>query len=69
MKETISKLSNERLEAEIANQYYRAYEEGIKVVEKEGSLLSMLWAEWEERYHDGRINDEDYWTGNEVDFD
>lgn len=63
MKTTIEGLSSERLEQEIANIYYTAHRDtpGKKVVEAEGSLLNLLWNEFEERMEAGAITpDTDY---------
>lgn len=70
MKTTIANLSNERLESEIANVYYRAFEENpcIRVVEKEGSLLALLWDEFQHRFDYGLI-ERNPLTGDEVDHD
>lgn len=71
MKTTIANLSNERLEQEIANVYYRAHWENPKLYMydgAEGSLLRQLWDEFDERFETGTI-DRDPLTGNEVDDD
>ena len=68
MKETIAALSDERLEAEICSIYYTAWEVNPldQVVEKNGSILALLWDEFDERVADGRIDLDEYVTGNEV---
>lgn len=67
MKTTIANLSNERLEQEIANIYVTASREvpPVYVTEAEGSLISMLWAEFEERLAEGTIPDDTEWTEKE----
>ena len=68
MRETIRNLSNERLESEIANIYWTAYEINPDKPPKNrrGSLLRMLWGDWDLRVANGEINLDDYWTGSEV---
>ena len=68
MRETIRGLSNERLESEIANVYWTAWEMNPRKTpqERKGSLLKMLWTEWDYRVRTGVIDLDDYWTGSEV---
>lgn len=64
MKTTIANLSAERLEQEIANIYMTAAKENppIQVQETEGSLIEMLWGEFDYRYQEGTVSRDTDWT-------
>lgn len=68
MKETIQKLSNERLEQEIANLYWTAHELSPRTTLKETGLLADLWSEFDNRLAAGII-DANPLTGMEPDRD
>lgn len=68
MKETIQKLSNERLESEIANIYWSAHEVSPGKRLMETGLLADLWSEFDSRLALGAI-DANPLTGMEPDRD
>lgn len=70
LKTTIAKLSNEKLEQEIANIYMTAHKEvpHVKMQESEGSLLEKLWKEFDSRYEKNLIERNPI-SGDEVDDD
>lgn len=68
MKETIQKLSNERLESEIANIYWEAHEVYPGKPVEETGLLADLWSEFDSRLALGTI-DANPLTGRELDRD
>lgn len=68
MKETIQKLSNERLESEIANIYWAAHEVSPGKRLQETGLLADLWNEFDVRLASGTI-DANPLTGMEPDRD
>lgn len=61
MRDTISRLSSEMLEQQIAKVYWETHRDlpGVTIVET--GLLADLWAEFDKRLEEGRIDpDTDY---------
>lgn len=55
MQEVVQRLSNERLEDQIAQAYQEAYQASPGVKLKETGVLKVLWEEFDRRVSEGII--------------